>query len=209
MKGLTNPARNLAVFFLTFMVVSFVALLVLLGVADLVTGETMMEVSATIDGSVSQEDLLGIQTTKISHDPQKNRTTLLLTCKTRDYSAIEGQLRNILRNYNWWLDMDYFDYIGDVASRNWLNALLLTPAVGFLGTLLVVNLGKSHILTQKQLQSIVEPPRKPRDLYEELLRVYTQSLSGKITLEKKIETFMKQGLGRDEAIRKLAEEEKL
>jgi len=74
---------------------------------------------------------------------------------------------------------------------------------------LSITSGKHYILTQKQPQSMVEPPRKPSDPYEELLRVYTQSLGGKLTLEKKIESFMNQGLGRDEAIRRLAEKEKL
>ena len=146
MKRLTNTARNLAVFFLTFMVVSFVALLVLSGVANLVTGETMWEAITAIDGSVSQEDLRGFQIIKISYDPQMNRTTLFLACKIKDCSAVEGQLRNILKNYSLTLDVGDMD---GIYYGNLLNALLLTPAVGFMGTLVLHTIMKKKRQTQR------------------------------------------------------------
>jgi len=142
MKRLTNTARKITLFFLLFIIVSFIAFLVFWGAGRLVTGERMMEASAVIEGSLSPEDLntimnLKLQIVEANYCSEANRTSLVFGCKVKDYYAIESQLWSILRNYNWGPGMDYVEYIGDIYSRNALNALLLSPAVGFLGTLVL------------------------------------------------------------------------
>ena len=53
-------------------------------------------------------------------------------------------------------------------------------------------------------------PKTPEEFYEKLLYIYTNIYGGgKRVLELKIKSFMKQGLSREESIRKLAEKEKL
>jgi len=56
----------------------------------------------------------------------------------------------------------------------------------------------------------VELPDKPKTLYEQLLYKYANFYGGgRLVLESKIKSLVKQGLSREEAIRKLAEKEKL
>jgi len=69
------------------------------------------------------------------------------------------------------------------------------------------------LITSQMLNSVGKeaPPKKPVDLYDELSYAYTQ-FYGKISrqvLEDKIDSLIKRGLGREEAIRKLAEKEGL
>jgi hypothetical protein len=58
--------------------------------------------------------------------------------------------------------------------------------------------------------AVRHPPRDADELYEEMLRAYATIYSNsEQTLENKIKSFMEQGLSREEAIRKLAEKEKI
>ncbi len=71
---------------------------------------------------------------------------------------------------------------------------------------------KKHLEMGKPLEA--ELARSPEELYEEILRVYTEFYGGGQTinrqvLENEIKSFTKQGLSREEAITKIAEKEKI
>lgn len=162
MKRLTNTARKIALFFLMLMAVSFVAFLVLWGTGRPITGERMMEASAVIEGSLSPEDLntimnLKLQIVEANYHSETNRTSLIFRCKVKDYYAIESQLWSTLRNYSWWPGMDYFEYVSDIYSRNATNALLLSPAIGFLGTLVIHTVLKSKQIKVSSLLRSTKP----------------------------------------------------